>query len=53
MIAELERADASRLFAAGWVPPVRERVKAADGKTDLYAAYFEPQDRSRVQISDR
>ena len=44
LIAELERADASRLYAAGWVPPVRERVKAADGKTDLYAAYFEPHD---------
>ena len=44
LIAELERADASRLYAAGWVPPVRERVKAADGKTDLYAAYFEPRE---------
>jgi dipeptidyl aminopeptidase/acylaminoacyl peptidase len=42
VIAELERADASRLFAAGWVPPLRERVKAADGKTDLSAAYFAP-----------
>jgi dipeptidyl aminopeptidase/acylaminoacyl peptidase len=45
LIAELERADASRLYAAGWVPPVRERVSAADGKTDLYAVYFEPHDR--------
>ncbi len=43
LIAELEHADASRLFAAGWVPPIRERVKAADGKTDIYAAYFAPQ----------
>jgi dipeptidyl-peptidase 4 len=46
LIAELEHADASRLFAAGWVPPIRERVKAADGKTDLYAAYFAPQGRA-------
>jgi dipeptidyl aminopeptidase/acylaminoacyl peptidase len=46
VIAELERADASRLFAAGWVAPVRERVKAADGKTDLYADYFAPQGRT-------
>lgn len=43
VIAELERADASRLFATGWKPPVRERVKAADGKTDLYAVYYAPQ----------
>jgi dipeptidyl-peptidase-4 len=40
VVAELEHADASRLFATGWVPPVRERVTAADGKTDLYAVYF-------------
>lgn len=46
VIAELEHADASRLFAAGWTPPVRERVTAADGKTDLYAVYFAPQGRS-------
>lgn len=45
LIAELERADASRLFAAGWVPPKREPVKAADGKTDLYATYFAPRSR--------
>ena len=46
LIAELERADGSRLIAAGWVAPVRERVKAADGTTDLYAAYFAPQGRT-------
>jgi dipeptidyl-peptidase 4 len=43
--AELEHADASRLFATGWTPPVRECVTAADGKTDLYAVYFAPQGR--------
>lgn len=43
LIAELERADASRLFATGWKPPVRERIKAADGTTDLYAVYYAPQ----------
>lgn len=42
LIAELERADASRLLAAGWRPPARERVKAADGTTDLYAVYYAP-----------
>ena len=46
LIAELERADASRLFAAGWVAPVREQVKAADGKTVLYADYYAPQGRT-------
>jgi dipeptidyl-peptidase 4 len=43
VIAELERADASRLFATGWKAPVRERVTAADGKTALYAVYYAPQ----------
>jgi dipeptidyl-peptidase-4 len=42
VIAELEHADASRLYAAGWRAPVRERVKAADGKTDLYTDYYAP-----------
>lgn len=46
VIAQLEHADASRLFAAGWVPPVRERVKAADGTTDLYIDYFAPYGRT-------
>ncbi len=45
-IAEIERADASRLFAAGWSPPIRERIKAADGETDLYAVYYPPRGRS-------
>ena len=45
VVAELEHADASQLFATGWTPPVRERVTAADGKTDLYAVYFAPQGR--------
>jgi dienelactone hydrolase len=43
VVAKLEHADASRLFATGWKPPVRERVMAADGKTALYADYFAPQ----------
>ena len=46
VVAELEHADASRLFATGWRSPVRERVTAADGKTDLYAVYFAPRGRS-------
>jgi dipeptidyl-peptidase-4 len=45
VVAQLEHADASPLFATGWTAPVRERVTAADGKTDLYAVYFAPQGR--------
>lgn len=39
-IADLEVADPSALFDLGWRPPMRVRVKAADGKTDLYAALY-------------
>ena len=42
VIAELERADASALFAAGWQPPVRQVVKAADGETDIATVYYSP-----------
>src|ERR1700733_2303606 len=43
VVATLEKADATRLFATGWTAPVRERVTAADGKTALYAVYFAAQ----------
>ena len=39
---ELERADISRLRAAGWKPPTQITVKARDGKTDLYGLMFTP-----------
>lgn len=42
VLAEIERADASALYATGWKPPVREKVTAADGVTDLYAVYYRP-----------
>jgi dipeptidyl aminopeptidase/acylaminoacyl peptidase len=38
----LERADISRLTAAGWKAPVRITVKARDGKTDLYGLMYQP-----------
>jgi dipeptidyl aminopeptidase/acylaminoacyl peptidase len=41
-VAELERADISRLVAAGWKPPTPIVVKARDGKTDLYGLMFTP-----------
>lgn len=43
LIQELERADASRLYAEGWKAPIREKVKAADGVTDLYVVYYATQ----------
>ncbi len=42
MIAPLERADISKLLAAGWKPPVPFTVKARDGQTDLYGLMFKP-----------
>lgn len=41
-VAELERADISRLVAAGWKPPTPIVVKARDGKADLYGLMFTP-----------
>ena len=41
-IVDLEKADISRLLAAGWHPPEPFTVKARDGKTDLYGLMFKP-----------
>ena len=41
-LAELARADLTRLKAAGWVAPESFTVKARDGKTDLYGQLFKP-----------
>lgn len=42
VVLELERADISRLVAAGWQPPIPFTVKARDGKTDLYGLMYRP-----------
>jgi dienelactone hydrolase len=42
LILTLEKADISRLLAAGWKPPVPIIVKARDGQTDLYGLMFRP-----------
>jgi dipeptidyl aminopeptidase/acylaminoacyl peptidase len=42
LIAELEHADVSKLFAAGWKPPQPITVKARDGVTDLYGLMYRP-----------
>jgi dipeptidyl-peptidase 4 len=41
-VAVLEKADISRLLAAGWKPPIPFTVKARDGVTDLYGLLFRP-----------
>ncbi|HTE47769.1 MAG TPA: DPP IV N-terminal domain-containing protein [Gemmatimonadaceae bacterium] len=42
LVKELQRADASGLFALGWRMPVPFTVKARDGVTDLYGLMFRP-----------
>ncbi len=42
VVVELEHADAGLLTAAGWSPPERIAVKAADGVTDLYGLLYRP-----------
>ena len=41
-IAPLEKADVSRLTAAGWKPPMPITVKSRDAKWDLYGLMFTP-----------
>ncbi|HKI95991.1 MAG TPA: DPP IV N-terminal domain-containing protein [Gemmatimonadales bacterium] len=38
----VEKADISKLVAAGWKPPIPVTVKARDGKTNLYGLMFVP-----------
>ncbi|HXG95867.1 MAG TPA: DPP IV N-terminal domain-containing protein [Gemmatimonadales bacterium] len=42
VVLPLERADISRLVAAGWHPPTPITLKARDGTTDLYGLMFTP-----------
>nr|WP_269085612.1 DPP IV N-terminal domain-containing protein [Nonomuraea pusilla] len=44
VLVELERADVSALREAGWTPPERFRVKAADGVTDVLGLLHLPPD---------
>src|SRR3546814_6073404 len=44
LVAEIARADLTRLKASGWVPPSVFTVKARDGSTDLYGQMFKPSD---------
>ena len=42
LVMPLEKADISRLVATGWKPPIPIKVKARDGKTDLFGLMFAP-----------
>jgi dipeptidyl aminopeptidase/acylaminoacyl peptidase len=42
LVAEIERADISRLKAVGFTPPERFSATAADGKTTLYGNLLRP-----------
>ncbi len=42
LIATLEQADATALYATGWQPPESFVAKAADGVTDLYGLLYRP-----------
>ncbi|RPJ71916.1 MAG: S9 family peptidase [Acidobacteria bacterium] len=42
LVMPLEKADISKLLAAGWKPPIPFSVKAHDGKTDIYGMLFRP-----------
>ena len=49
-IMELEQADLSLLFDAGYKFPERFKVKAADGITDLYGAMYKPFDFDSTKV---
>jgi dipeptidyl-peptidase-4 len=42
VVMQVATQDISKLVAYGWVPPVPIKVKARDGKTDLYGFMFKP-----------
>lgn len=42
VLLELERADVTRLVAAGWTPPERFSALAADGVTPVYGVLYRP-----------
>ena len=42
LIAELEKADITKLLATGWKPPTPITVKGRDGQTDLYGLMYTP-----------
>ena len=49
-VLDLETADLSLLFEAGYKFPERFKVKAADGVTDLYGAMYKPYDFDSTKV---
>jgi len=47
LISTVEKADISKLTAAGWQPPQPITVRARDGATDLYGLMYVPTDLDR------
>ncbi len=41
-VMEVAKQDISKLLASGWVAPTPIKVKARDGKTDIYGLMFKP-----------
>jgi dipeptidyl aminopeptidase/acylaminoacyl peptidase len=50
VVMELETADLSRLFDAGWQYPEPFTYKAADGYTDLYGVMYKPIDFDSTRV---
>ena len=50
LIMELEKADLSQLFAAGYQFPETFKVKAGDGITDLYGVMYKPFDFDSTKV---
>jgi dipeptidyl aminopeptidase/acylaminoacyl peptidase len=42
LIMPLEKADITKLLATGWKPPMQIKMKAANGKDDIYGMLFRP-----------
>ena len=49
LVLPLEKMDISRLVASGWKAPIPIKVKADDGKTDLYGMMFVPSNLDRTK----
>jgi dipeptidyl aminopeptidase/acylaminoacyl peptidase len=49
VVMPLEKQDISKLLATGWKPPMPIKVKADDGKTDLYGMMFVPTNLDRTK----
>jgi len=42
LVADVAKADMSKLTASGWQPPILVTLKARDGVTDVYGLFYKP-----------